>query len=94
MAGKLGSAGPTAFWRAPNHAMDLKNTHVAVHPATERAVVEGKCPTCDCIIRRPLSSFKRLGYLCDCGTTVTPPDDVDALLASAIKQARRRQSQN
>jgi hypothetical protein len=71
MAGKLGSAGPATYCRAPNHAMDLKNTHVDVRPATERAVVEGECPTCHCIIRRPLSSFKRLGYLCDCGTTIT-----------------------
>ena len=47
MAGKLGSAGPTAFWRAPNHAMDLKNTHVAVHPATERQVVFESAPPAD-----------------------------------------------
>jgi hypothetical protein len=95
MAGKLGSAGPAAFWRAPIHAMDLKNAHVEVDPATTpRAIIEGKCPSCYRIIRRPLNSFKHLGYQCECGTTVTPPDDLDALLASAIKQARRRQSQN
>jgi hypothetical protein len=94
MAGKLGSAGPATFWRAPPFAMELKDPHIKVDPTTGHAVVEGKCPSCYCVIRRPVSSFKRLGYLCVCGTTVTPPHDVDALLASAIKQARRWQSQN
>ena len=95
MAGKPGQAGRATFCRAPPHAMELTNTHVEVDSATtQRAIIEGKCPSCDRIIRRPLDSFKQLGYQCECGTTVTPPDDLDALLASAIKKARRRQSQH
>jgi hypothetical protein len=72
--------------------MELKKAHVEADPATARAVVEGKCPTCYRGIHRPLDSFKRLGYLCECGTTVTAPDDLDALLASAIKKARQNQN--
>ena len=70
--------------------MELKNAHVAVDTTTEMVVIEGKCPSCYRGIHRPLDSFKRLGYLCECGTTVTAPDDLDALLASAIKKAYRR----
>jgi hypothetical protein len=94
MAGKPSKAGRATFCHAPPHAMELKNAHVEVDRAIERAVVEGKCPSCYRIIHRPLDSFKQLGYQCECGTTVTPPDDLDAMLASAIKQARRRQYQN
>ena len=89
MAGKPGTAEMKNVL-SPPYAMELKNAHVQGDPATARAVVEGKCPSCYRGIRRPLDSFKRLGYLCDCGTTVTSLDDLDTLLASAIKKANRR----
>ena len=43
-------------------------------------VIEGKCPSCYRGVRRPVDSFKQLGYLCECGTTVTPPDGLEALV--------------
>ena len=74
---------------SPCYAVELKKAHVEVDPATRLAVIEGKCPSCYHGIHRPLDSFKRLGYLCDCGTTVVSPDDLDTLLASAIEIANR-----
>ena len=95
MAGILGNAGRATFCRARPRAMELKNAHIEVDPATtQRAIIEGKCPSCYRVVRRPLDSFKYLGYQCACGTSVTPPDDTNVLLASATKQARHRQSQN
>ena len=88
MAGKPGTAGMKNVL-SPPYAMELKNAHVEVASATRLAVIEGKCPSCYRGIHRPLDSFKRLGYLCDCGTTVVSPDDLDTLLASAIKIANR-----
>jgi hypothetical protein len=77
----------------PLYAMELKNAHVAVDTTTEMVVIEGKCPSCYRGIRRPLDSFRQLGYLCECGTTVTPPEGLEALLDAAIKKAKwRRQT--
>jgi hypothetical protein len=72
------------------HTMELKNAHIAVVPTTALAAIEGKCPSCYRIVRRPLDSFKELSYLCACGTIVTAPRDLDVLLAAAIKTAERR----
>jgi hypothetical protein len=70
--------------------MELKNAHVEVSPATKRAVVEGRCPSCDRRIRKALGLFKQAGYLCECGATVTPPGNVEELLAAAITKAEWR----
>ena len=66
--------------------MELKNAHVAVDTTTEMVVIEGKCPSCYRGVRRPLDSFKQLGYVCECGTTVTPPEGLEVLLDAAIKK--------
>jgi len=74
-------------------ASQLKNARVRVNPvANARAVVEGKCPKCFRLIHRPVDSFKQLGFLCACATTVTTPSDLEELLGAAMKKSawRRR----
>src|SRR6266576_1866844 len=73
--------------------MKLKNPQLQLASATARALIEGECPSCYRLIRRPLDAFKRSGYQCECRATLASPDDLDELLDSAIKkEAWRRQS--
>jgi len=73
--------------------MTLKNPQIELASSTARTLIEGECPSCYRVIRRPLDSFKRLGYQCECRATLASPDDLDELLDSAIKKAAwRRQA--
>lgn len=69
MAWILGEAGMKSIERA-GAPMHVKDARVEINMATERAVIHGKCPKCYRRVRRPLISFKRLGYVCKCGAVM------------------------
>jgi hypothetical protein len=72
MAWTLGEAGMRSIERA-GAPMHVKDAQVEIDKTTKCAVIHDKRSKCYWHVRRPLISFRRLGYVCKCGAALVAP---------------------